>query len=223
MERPLRPLQLAALLLTCACAAPAPPDEFRLQGPAHYLDGFPARTARGHVNVVVEIPAGTLAKWEVAKDDGALEWEFVDGTPRVVRYLGYPGNYGMIPGTYLPESEGGDGDPLDVLVLGAALDRGAVVPVRLIGVLEMLDRGERDDKLIGVLAGTAMDGVGSIDELDASFPGCTTIVRTWFENYKGPGKIVVDGFSGPSRAEELVAAAVQAYLDARDSRARSTP
>ena len=38
------------------------------------------------------------------------KWEFRDGKPRVVAYLGYPGNYGMIPRTLLPKEHGGDGD-----------------------------------------------------------------------------------------------------------------
>ena len=45
--------------------------------------------------------------------------------PREVKYLGYPGNYGMIPRTLLPKELGGDGDPLDVIVLGPAVERGS--------------------------------------------------------------------------------------------------
>ena len=74
---------------------------------------------------MIEIPTGTTAKWEVVKPSGELRWEFDQGRPRVVRYLGYPGNYGMIPRTLLPKEEGGDGDPLDVVVLGPAVPRGS--------------------------------------------------------------------------------------------------
>ena len=51
---------------------------------------------------MVEIPAGSNDKWEVDKTSGALYWEQEDGKPRVVQYLAYPGNYGMIPRTSLP-------------------------------------------------------------------------------------------------------------------------
>ena len=54
-------------------------------------------------------------------------WEFKDGKPRIVKYLGYPGNYGMVPKTLLPENLGGDGDPLDVIVLGPQVERGSVI------------------------------------------------------------------------------------------------
>src|SRR3989344_6149065 len=79
------------------------------------------------INVVVEIPSGTVDKWEVDKADGQVKWEMVDNKPRVVDYIGYPGNYGMIPQTILPKKLGGDGDPLDVLVLGPPVERGTVI------------------------------------------------------------------------------------------------
>ena len=55
----------------------------------------------GDVNVVVEIPTGTLEKWEVNKSTGRIELEFIDNKPRIVNYLTYPGNYGMIPRSLL--------------------------------------------------------------------------------------------------------------------------
>ena len=53
----------------------------------------------GDINVVVEIPTGTTAKWEVVKPSGELNWKFSNGKPRRIKYLGYPGNYGMVPRT----------------------------------------------------------------------------------------------------------------------------
>jgi len=54
----------------------------------------------------------------VKKPDGIMKWAFEDGKPRVIKYLAYPGNYGMIPRTLLPKELGGDGDPLDIIMLG---------------------------------------------------------------------------------------------------------
>ncbi|MCA9215002.1 MAG: ADP-ribosylglycohydrolase family protein, partial [Planctomycetales bacterium] len=59
----------------------------------HLVKDYPARPEPGLVNIVVEIPAGTNAKWEVDKQTGRLEWDIRDGKPRVVKYLPYPGNY----------------------------------------------------------------------------------------------------------------------------------
>lgn len=185
-------------------------------GSTHFIDDFPARAEGELVNVVVEIPAGTDAKWEVTKPDGELRWQIKDGAPRVVKYLGYPGNYGMIPRTLLPKDQGGDGDPLDILVLGSSQPRGSVVPVRIIGVLELLDGGEQDDKLLGVVQGSPLGEVGSLAELDAEFPGVSSIVRTWFENYKGlddagQPRMVAQGFGDAPRAEAILTAAMAAY------------
>jgi inorganic pyrophosphatase len=143
-------LSLTVLLILCFCSTPLLAED------RHLVRDFPPRTDAGLVNVVVEIPAGTNAKWEVVKESGRLEWEQRGGRPRVFDYLAYPGNYGMVPRTLLPKELGGDGDPLDVIVLGPALERGSVVAVRLIGILELLDGGEQDDKLIAVLPGAPL-------------------------------------------------------------------
>jgi inorganic pyrophosphatase len=123
-----------------------------IEGNRNFLTGYKPFFEDGDINVVVEIPAGTLEKWEVDKTDGKMKWEFVDKKPRIINYLGYPGNYGMIPGTLLSKELGGDGDPLDVIVLGPPVERGSIVKCKLIGVLYLLDRGEKDDKLIAILA-----------------------------------------------------------------------
>lgn len=206
--------------LFAACGGLTSDRSAEPSGSTHFIDDFPARAEDGLVHVVVEIPAGTDAKWEVTKPDGELSWQMKDGQPRVVQYLGYPGNYGMIPQTLLPKEQGGDGDPLDVLVLGPAQPRGSVVPVRVIGVLELLDGGEQDDKLLGVAAGTPLGDVTSLAELDANFPGVSAIARTWFENYKGRDsqgrpRMVAQGFGDAARAAEILDAAVEAYRASR--------
>lgn len=186
-------------------------DEYTLVAAQHLVDGISPRSGRDRINVVVEIPAGTTAKWEVAKEDGTLRWEFSDGDPRTVQYLGYPGNYGIVPRTLVPEEAGGDGDPLDVVLLGPAVRRGAVVRARLLGVLRLLDDGERDDKLLAVLDGTPMGSATDLSDLQARFNGVTSIVETWFTNYKGPGETVSLGYGGVDEAEAILAAAIAAY------------
>ena len=143
----------------------------------------------GTINAVIEIPAGTSDKWQVSSHTGALEWEIENGAPRVVDYLAYPANYGMIPGTVLPPELGGDGDPLDVIVLGPALARGSLARARPIGVLRMTDDGRRDDKIIAVPVGGPMSSVTDLDSLESRYPGVLTILQTWFSHYKGPGRV----------------------------------
>ncbi|MHC5062584.1 MAG: inorganic diphosphatase, partial [Planctomycetota bacterium] len=152
---------LCLLLTACSSHSANEAEDARsLAGAANFWTGYPA-TVGEMVNVVVEIPAGTNSKWEVDKSDGVLRWEIKEGEPRVVQYLAYPANYGMIPATLLPKEMGGDGDPLDVLLLGPAQARGSIVQAHLLGVLELLDGGERDDKLIALAADAPMHGVTS--------------------------------------------------------------
>jgi inorganic pyrophosphatase len=213
----------AILLLIVGCAqgpAESPPaeegaraadsDQYVLRPATSFLSGPTARADNGSIHVVVEIPAGTTDKWEVEKD-GVMRREFKNGQPRVVKYLGYPGNYGMIPRTLIPETSGGDGDPLDVLVLAPAVERGSVVQARILGVLKMLDGGETDHKLIAVQEGTALSKAQNLKALDELFPGVPAIIDIWFSNYKGAGEIKSLGFSSIEEAERILDAGIKAY------------
>ena len=96
---------LAALvaMLACGCgcarAPAAPPAIVSMRVPA--VATTPPRNADGTLNALVEIPAGTNEKWEASESDPTLlEWERLDGgARRVVRYLAYPANYGIMPDT----------------------------------------------------------------------------------------------------------------------------
>jgi len=156
------------------------------------------------INMVVEIPAGTIAKYEMNKHSHQLVIDSVNGQPRYINYLGYPGNYGMIPNTILTKDKGGDGDPLDVILLGSAVERGSVQKVNIIGVLELLDNGEQDDKLVAINPSSKWSRVMDIEDLDTFYPGSRTIIETFFQNYKGKGEMQLKGWSGKSRAKEIL-------------------
>ncbi len=189
-------------------------DPLAVAAPVNFLHGVPARDAAGQLQAVIEIPAGATDKWEV-KDDGVLHWDLKDGQPRRVKYLGYPCNYGMVPRTCLGKELGGDGDPLDVLVLGAALPRGTIVPVTVIGAIRLIDAGEKDDKLIAVTADSPFAKAKSVTELDEQFPGVNAILETWFRHSKGRDALKCGGFSERDAAEALVTAAEASYRTAR--------
>ena len=92
-------------------------------------------------NVLIEISKGSSTKYEIDKEHGLMMLDRF-----VYSSVHYPGDYGFIPQTY-----GGDGDALDILVY----TNGTVLPqtialFRPIGVMRMIDTGERDDKIIGV-------------------------------------------------------------------------
>lgn len=171
----------------------------------------------GDINVVVEIPAGTLEKWEVDKSDGKVKLEYVDDKPRIINYLGYPGNYGMIPRTLLSKELGGDGDPLDVIILGPPKERGSLVKCKLIGVLLLLDRGERDDKLIAVSDDSPLYYLNNLEELNNNYIGITEIIQLWFANYKGAGKMESKGLGDKEMALKILTSAIEEYQKKKSS------
>jgi inorganic pyrophosphatase len=94
------------------------------------------------VNVVVEVGVGgEPIKYEMDKEAGTLVVDRFLHTP-----MRYPGNYGFVPHTLSD-----DGDPIDVLVANTRpIIPGAVINVRPVGVLKMVDDGGEDEKIIAV-------------------------------------------------------------------------
>lgn len=158
------------------------------KGEKNYLTEYTAHNPDGTVNVVVEIPAGTTAKYEVDHETGLMVLEQKNGQPRYVQYLPYPANYGFVPRTVLAKELGGDGDPLDVILLGDAVARGSIIKARPLGVLTLNDSGEEDNKILMAAVGSPFEKVRSIKQLNEEFPGITSILQTWFTSYKGKDK-----------------------------------
>lgn len=93
------------------------------------------------VNAVIEIPLGEVNKYEFDKELHVFRLDRNLHSP-----VHYPGDYGFIPSTL-----SGDGDALDVLVLvDTPSFSGCLLEVRPIGMLEMLDQGKTDEKILAV-------------------------------------------------------------------------
>src|SRR5512142_2128904 len=93
------------------------------------------------VRMIVEIPKNSTNKYEY---DGNLGVFRLDRT--LYSPLHYPGDYGFIPGTMAE-----DNDPLDVLVIvDEASFTGCMISVRPVGVLQMTDSNEPDQKILAV-------------------------------------------------------------------------
>ena len=89
----------------------------------------------------IEIQKGSKSKYELDKETGVLRLDRVLYTSTV-----YPASYGFIPRTLAD-----DGDPLDVLVLCSE----PILPATLvqcypIGVINMIDDGKMDEKIIAI-------------------------------------------------------------------------
>lgn len=99
------------------------------------------RITSENFTAVIEISKGSKKKYELDKSTGYLMLDRILHTSTV-----YPANYGFIPKTI---SE--DNDPLDVLVLcQESLAKLILVQCYPIGVLEMIDGGEVDEKIIAI-------------------------------------------------------------------------
>jgi inorganic pyrophosphatase len=93
------------------------------------------------VNCIIEIPKGKNTKYEYNEELGAFKL-----TRCLISSLNYPINYGFIPQTIAQ-----DGDPLDVLVHNHdSLDIGTIAECRVIGVLDFIDEGGVDNKILAV-------------------------------------------------------------------------
>ncbi len=126
-----------------------------------YAEVTPGDVESGVMNVIIEIRKGERNKYEFDKETGRLFLDRVNGT-----FLGYPADYGYIPGTLCE-----DGDPLDaLLIIDESVPHGTVVPARAIGVLYFEDDGEMDEKLIVVPADDiTKDHIKELDDLGAAF------------------------------------------------------
>lgn len=179
-----------------------PEGKYKITSDVHLVDGIQYKVDESY-QALIEIPAGTTAKWEVNHKSGNLEWEFKKGVPREVKFLGYPGNYGFIPQTVLDKDQGGDGDPLDIIVLGSAVKRGSLQKVRILGAIKLLDKGEQDDKIIAIPLHGPFSTINSLGEMMEKVPGAIQIVHYWFTGYKG-GKMHFMGYMERKKADELI-------------------
>ncbi len=150
------------------------------------------------INVFIEIPQGSLIKYELDKDSGFI---FVDRFAFTT--MGYPANYGFIPNTM-----SGDGDPVDVLVLSSyAINPGAVIAATPIGLLEMEDDGGIDAKIIAVPPLKVDPFFGKFKDLADIDEAIKNRIKHFFEHYKElePGKWVkIAGWKGRQAALEEV-------------------
>lgn len=194
-------LALLALVLPLAAIAKLP-AEGRVRHPfrAEQPDDVPASAV-----LVVEIPGGGAIKYEIGSD-GLV---FVD------RFLpmpvAYPANYGSLPRTLA-----GDGDPLDALVLTRApLPPGVLVRFRPVGVLRMIDAGERDEKIIGVPVDSVDAAYADIRDIDDVPAAERARIDAFFRIYKdlaqGGNPVELAGFGDSGEARALLREAIARF------------
>ncbi len=143
------------------------------------------------INVIIEIPAGTNTKIEYDAKEGTFKADQVDNKDRVVAFLPYPGNYGFIPSTMMDADKGGDGDALDILVIGESQPTGSVLKAKPIGTLILKDGGELDTKIIAIPVDESERTLKADNFLTLMLDHdpAKRIIEEWFLNYKGKGQM----------------------------------
>jgi len=155
------------------------------------------------INVVIEVPiGGEPIKYELDKASGAL---VVDRF--LYTSMRYPGNYGFIPHTL-----SGDGDPADVIIANTrAIQPGAIMNCRPVGVLLMEDEGGQDEKIIAVPSPKVSRRYEKVTDY-SELPTITLEqIQHFFEHYKDlePGKWVkVVRWGDAAEARRLIQEAI---------------
>ncbi len=146
------------------------------------LERLPAVVRPGVARAVIEIPAGSVDKRQYDPSSGTFPVDLRDGKPRRLAFLPYPANYGFIPGTRMDSSLGGDGDALDVFVLCGSVPSGTVMEIEPIGIINLLDAHERDDKVIALPVDRSLLALDA-DEFHELPAAAREILVTWLLNY----------------------------------------
>jgi len=170
------------------------------------LEELPAIGPDHYFRMVVEIPAGSSLKNEYNPLTGRFEAGSKGHPPRIIDFLPYPGNYGFIPSTRQDQKTGGDGDPLDVLLIGPPLAKGTVVKILPVGILKMTDAGETDHKIIAIPADPDARTLQAFNyaTIFTKYPAVLNIIETWFLNYKGSEIVEIEGWGDETEASRLI-------------------
>ena len=157
-----------------------------------------------NVTAVIEIPKGSKGKYELDKDSGLLKLDRV-----LFSAVHYPAAYGFIPRTYCD-----DNDPLDILVLCSVdIPHMCIVEAKVIGVMQMVDQDEEDDKIIAVAAHDV--SVNHYNELSDLPPYMMLEMQRFFEDYKALENkhVEVKQFMGREDAYRIIDESVRLYAE----------
>lgn len=158
------------------------------------------------INVIIEVPKGSHNKYEIDKETGLIKLDRANYSSAP-----YPVDYGFVPKTLWD-----DGDALDVMVLSTfPIHPGILVKVRPVAVMEMIDDGESDFKVLGVpVKDKRWDEVKDLADVNKH-----TIkeIQHFFETYKqlkGKENVVdIQGFKGMKEAKEAFAKSLKLYQE----------
>ena len=157
---------------------------------------------KGEINAIIEISAKSKVKYELDKETGLIMVDRILSSSMV-----YPQNYGFLPQTYCD-----DGDPLDVIVFSqCSFIPGALLKIKVIGAIKMLDQEEQDDKLIAIhIDDPAFSHVTEIDDIPSHQ---IEEIKNFFETYKllENKKTSIEAVVPRKEAEAIIKKAIEDY------------
>ncbi len=161
------------------------------------------------MNVIIEVPKGSQNKYEIDKKSGLIKLDRANYSSAA-----YPTEYGFVPQTLWD-----DGDAIDVLLLATfPIPSGILVKVRPVALMEMIDSGESDYKIIGVpVNDRRWDDVQDIGDLNVH---TLKEIQHFFETYKQlkegtDNEVITHGFKGKGDAQAVFIRARKMYNDSK--------
>ncbi len=160
--------------------------------------------APDEINVIIEIPRGSNNKYEIDKETGLIKLDRANYSAAA-----FPYDYGFAPQTFWE-----DNDPLDVIVLATyPLNPGILVAVRPVAVIDMVDDGESDYKIIAVpVDDKRWEGVNDLGDLNKH---SLKEYRHFLETYKAlkgkPAPVEIKSIMGKKEALAAVKRSVELY------------
>lgn len=164
--------------------------------------------SKEEMNVIIEIPKDSHNKYEIDKETGLIKLDRANYSSAA-----YPFDYGFVPQTLWE-----DGDALDVIVLTTyPLNVGVLVTARPVGLLNMIDSGDPDDKVIAVPAeDKRFDDIKDIGDVNKH---TLKEIAHFFETYKQlkgkPVEVKIGDFLGRAEAEAAFERSRKMYDDAK--------
>lgn len=157
------------------------------------------------LNVIIEIPKNSPNKYEIDKETGLIKLDRANYSAAT-----YPCEYGFVPQTLWD-----DGDALDVLVLATfPIPTGILVKTRPVAVMDMIDGGEGDAKIIVVpVEDKRWEDVQDIKDLNKhTLKELTHFFETYKELKKGEkGTVEIRGIAGKQEAIEAIEKSFKLY------------
>jgi inorganic pyrophosphatase len=164
----------------------------------------PGDYQNGLVNTVIEIPQGSFLKIEWDRERAAFTLDRVE--PSIYKK---PVNYGFIPQTL-----DDDGDELDTLVVtGEPIPTGVWLKAKVIGIMNFIDDGENDYKIVCVPADdrNTGDSINSLDDLGERWMQQVKEHFSHYKDLKKPGTTNVTGWGDVEEAKKIIAESIERW------------